>query len=264
VWHLNPEYARSIAVVTIWWICILSIPEVGLMSTSTPQGAAVPFAAPSQLLPLRGLYPPLGNLLGLSDPQARAAREGFVKLWLTEGIPFAFQECPAVYEEIRGWLAMRLGVHSKDVTLVGSARLGFSLSPGPLLGRAFGPHSDLDLAVVSSDLFACFRTLFEEWARDYEEGVVRPRNDKEHTFWEENLAFGRRNIPKGFFDPNKIPTFDRYPLAQRVGHTLWVVVKKLEATTNAPRPRRASLRIYNGWRSLVDRVSLNLRCGLSQ
>ncbi len=218
-------------------------------------------AAP--LLPLRGPYPPLDKVRALGAPQARSAREAFVRLWLTEGIPYAFRDCPAVYEEVRRWLAAGLGTHPKDVTLLGSSRIGFSLGGRANLGQPFGPQSDLDFSVVSSGLFAHFRELFEAWARDYESGVVKPRNDYVRRLWDDNLAFGRRNLPQGFFDANKIPRFNRYPLAQQVGQALWVLVKKLEQTAAAPVPKRASVRIYDGWDSLISRVSFNLYCALT-
>lgn len=218
---------------------------------------------PPPLLPLRGPYPPLDEVRGLRDPQARLAREAFVRLWLTEGIPFAFRDCPAIYEEVRGWLAARLGTHPKDITLLGSARLGFSLGGPSNLGRPFGRHSDLDFSVVSSGLFARFREIFETWARDYESGIVRPRHDGERRLWDSNLAFGRQNLPKGFFDANKIPTFHRYPLAQEVAQALWALVKKLEQSAAAPVPSGASVRVYDNWHSLINRVSFNLYWALT-
>lgn len=233
------------------------------MTISTPTGPAIPFRVAPQLLPLKRPYPSLDEILGLGHPKARLAREAFTRLWLTEGIPFAFQQCPAVYEEVRGWLAALLGTNPKEVTLVGSARLGYSLAGPSKLGRPFGKHSDLDFSVVSSGLFTQFQELFTTWARDYENLLVKPRSDFERRLWDANLDFGRQNLPKGFFDANKIPTFNRYPLAQEVGQVLWAVMKKLEQTPAAPVARRASVRVYDGWQSLIDRASFNLYWALA-
>lgn len=233
-----------------------------LMTTSIPPGSAKRFTVAAPLLPLRGPYPPLDEVRGLGAPQARLAREAFVRLWLTEGIPFAFRDCPALYEEVRRWLAVQFGTHPKDITLLGSARIGFSLGGGANLGQPFGAQSDFDFSVVSSGLFTQLRELFETWARDFESGIVKPRSDFQHRLWDGNLAFGRRNLPQGFFDANKIPYFERYPLAQQVGQALWVLVKKLEQTVAAPVPKRASVRIYDGWDSLITRVSFNLYSAL--
>jgi hypothetical protein len=106
----------------------------------------------------------------------RAAREIVARLWLTEGLPSAFFTSPAIYEDMRGWLASRLNVHPKEVTLIGSARLGYSLAPPPNFGRPFGPRSDLDLSIVSADLFKRVTLAFSSFAVDYRAGAVMPRS----------------------------------------------------------------------------------------
>ena len=190
---------------------------------------------------------------------SRATREIVARLWLTEGLPFAFMHSPAVYENLRGWLAFRLSVHPKEITLIGSARIGYSLAPRPEFGRKFSDQSDLDLSIISSELFQRVTGVFADFSSDYKSRVVIPRSSHEQAMWDENLLFGIRNIPKGFFDPNKIPTFDRYPVIQQISQSMWVVVKKLEVTRGAPIVRRASVRVYRDWQSFIDRLSLNLK-----
>lgn len=192
----------------------------------------------------------------------RAAREIVARLWLTEGLPCAFLPFPAVYEDLRGWLASRLNVHPKEVTLIGSARIGYSLAPPPEFGRPFHSGSDLDLSIVSGDLFQRVASAFSNFSADYRSGAVIPRTPHERQLWDENLAFGMRNIPRGFFDPNKIPNFHRYPIAQQVSQSMWALKKKLEVTPGAPQVRRASTRVYGDWQSFVERVSFNLMAAL--
>ena len=45
----------------------------------------------------------------------KEARVTLAQLWMTEGIPFVFSECPAVYESIRIWLGRELGIHAKQI-----------------------------------------------------------------------------------------------------------------------------------------------------
>jgi hypothetical protein len=182
---------------------------------------------------------------------------------MTEGTPFAFHACPAIYEEVRAWLGGQLGVCPKEITLLGSGRLGFCLAPPPRYGTPFGKQSDLDFSIVSEPLFGEIAAAFSQWENDYKTSVVVPRNPREQKFWDDNLEFGHRNLPKGFLDANKVPNFDRYPVAQRVNHTMWVLTKKLEVTHEAPAPNKASVRIYRSWSALVQRVSLNLHVALS-
>ena len=194
---------------------------------------------------------------------SRRSREEVVRLWLTEGAPFAFRARPVIYEEMRGWLGACLNVCPKEITVVGSARIGFSLARSQF-GRSFSRESDLDLSIVSEVLFGAIAETFSRWRQDYREGRVHPRSERERALWEQNLEFGERNLPSGFFDANKIPTFDPYPLVQRIQQTMWALTKKLEVTPDAPTPPRASTRVYRNWQDLIRRVSFNLYTVLSR
>jgi hypothetical protein len=142
--------------------------------------------------------------------------------------------------------------------MVGSARTGFSLAP-KTWGRQFGDQSDLDIAIVSPALFADVEAAFRVWINDYKAGRVGPRSEIELEYWNANASLGDRSIALGFYDSNKLPTFDRYPIAKTIGNTMWLLKSKLESTPSAPRVRRASARIYRDWASLVTQVSLNLK-----
>lgn len=192
----------------------------------------------------------------------RLAREALVRLWLTEGIPEGFGDCPAVYETMRHWLAGELATSPKNITLVGSARTGFSMSPPPAFGRPFGDHSDLDLAIVCPELFEAVAKAFHLFADDFASGTTVPRNDRQRAFWPENVAFGNRNIPKGFVDPNKIPSLDRYAPVPRILNTMWLLSERLQLTPGAPAVKAASVRVYRDWQDLIARVSLSLWASL--
>lgn len=56
-------------------------------------------------------------------------------------------------EKLRARVAENFGVDVDDVYLVGSAKLGFSPKPGQYL-KPFSDGSDIDIAIVSKDLFA--------------------------------------------------------------------------------------------------------------
>lgn len=203
-------------------------------------------------------FPSPDELRAVLSGAPRSVREVIARLWLSEGVPSAFVSSATIYEDLRGWLASQLGVHPKEVTLIGSARIGYSLAPPPDFGRRFSEISDLDLSIVSGDLFRRVSETFNVFSVDYASGAVVPRSAYERKLWDGNVAFGQRNIPQGFFDPNKVPNFERYPLAQRVSQTMWSLLKKLEATPGAPKVRKASTRVYRDWESFVNRVSFNL------
>ncbi|MEJ2182729.1 MAG: hypothetical protein P8Y66_04320 [Nitrospirota bacterium] len=185
-------------------------------------------------------------------------RQAIVRLWLSEGIPFAFRAKPALYESIRVWLANRLDVGPKDITLIGSARLGQSMSPDDNFGREFGAQSDLDISVISVELFSKVRDAYLSWANDYETSTILPRNAAQRKFWPENLRVCSGTIQRGFIDPDKIPTLDRYPIIQAIQQAMYLLPEKLRQTTEAPNVRKASIRTFNNWDAFVNQASLNL------
>ena len=185
------------------------------------------------------------------------ARIALAQLWLSEGIPHGFHCCPAIYDAIRCWLGNRLGVHPKDVSLVGSARLGKSLSPDNP-GKPFDSESDLDLFIVSSKLFDELRQDFYRWSSDYENERKKPRNDLSAKYWRENYLGIPGNIEQGFIDANKIPYLQEYSIAQNIGQTMWQLIQKLKITPSAPKPIKASVRCYCSWSSFVRQTLRNL------
>jgi len=217
-----------------------------------------PFDVSPALEPLRDVYPSADAILEAAREGDRDARYAIARLWLSEGIPHSFKARPGLYESLRRWLARRLDVHAKEVTLVGSGRQGFCLSPGADLRRPFGEHSDLDLTVVSSSLFLRLEAAFSRWHADYTAGHVAPRPGRQAAFWEANREYVPSGIARGFIDPHKIPTLQRYPEAQMVAQVMYEAHEKLKVTRDAPAVRRLSLRVYRDWNSFVRQMAINL------
>jgi hypothetical protein len=207
---------------------------------------------------LTEIYPPANNLLPAIRAGNRDVRLAVSRLWLSEGIPFAFRNKPSIYEALRGWLSRELQVEAKGITIVGSGRNGFCLSPGKTVGLPFGPHSDLDLTVVSSILFESLHAAFLRWKQDYTHGQVAPKSERQKVFWDNNIEKCPRNLERGFIDIHKIPTLGRYPEVQKVANALWRAGEKLALTPNAPNVKRMSLRVYVDWNSFMKQMALNL------
>ena len=74
------------------------------------------------------------------------------KVFLLEGTPFVFEHSPMRYVIFKEQVADRFGIGSQDVCIVGSAKLGFSPSPHQY-GRPFAETSDVDVVIISNDLF---------------------------------------------------------------------------------------------------------------
>lgn len=70
---------------------------------------------------------------------------------------------PELYFELKHDISLELGVHSTQVILVGSAKLGFSIAPNKRY-QHFRDESDLDVAVISQDLFDDLWSIaFDYW-----------------------------------------------------------------------------------------------------
>jgi hypothetical protein len=217
-----------------------------------------PFDVYKALDSLTDHYPSADTLLTAAADRDANVRQAMSRLWLSEGIPFAFKARPGTYEAVRIWLALRLGVQAKEVTIIGSGRQGFSLSPDQYIRRPFGEHSDLDFTVISPELFQRVRGALEHWMSDYSSGLVQPRNNNEREFWDANRQSCTSALNRGFIDPYKIPTFNQYPEAQKVAQNMFLVHEKLKITQGAPIVRKASLRIYRNWDSFVRQMAINL------
>lgn len=217
-----------------------------------------PFHIAPPLTTLREAHPTALRLLDVAREGNQSARVALAQLWLTEGIPAAFAESPALYDVVRSWLGARLKIHAKEISLVGSARVGQSLNPRKL-GKRFNATSDLDLLAVSPRLFESFRADFEQWSADYDGGRVRPRNPTQERYWADNRKRGPYLIRRGFMDSGMIPWLSSYVVTQTTAQHLWELVKKLESTDTAPKPKKASLRVYRGWEDAVAQIALNLK-----
>ncbi|GAB2866299.1 hypothetical protein GCM10027277_38930 [Pseudoduganella ginsengisoli] len=184
-------------------------------------------------------------------------RETLVRLWLTEGIPYAFKSSAATYDEMRRWLAARLRVHSKDVTLVGSARIGFSMKP-TVFGRAFGKTSDLDLTIVNQDLFNACQADAEKFSFDFSESQIIPRSETQKRNWEDSVRRLPSMIKMGFIDTYLYPGNENYSVVKGIKDTMWRLTERLKKTPDVPAPTKVTARVYRDWDALIERISFNL------
>jgi hypothetical protein len=109
--------------------------------------------------------------------------------------PYVFKPKPAAWNMFRDELVSRLNVKYSDIRIVGSARLGFSMTPGRNL-KEFRDTSDIDVIIVNSDLFdELWLALLEAaYPRGWtvhplsQEGWLKERKDELYTGWFTPLA----------------------------------------------------------------------------
>ena len=173
-----------------------------------------PFSIPDSLRALTTPYPDPCLVLDAADRGGEQARIALVRLWLSEGIPHAFRECPAVYESVRSWLSVMLDVHAKEIGIVGSARLGASLAPKKLR-KKFSITSDLDLVIVSKGLFEKLGEEFRQWSLAFESGEVVARNPTEEKCWRETISGSQEISSAGFLIQRRFLTLSHTRLREK-------------------------------------------------
>jgi hypothetical protein len=217
-----------------------------------------PFPLTDSAGQLAEVYPPPGLVGEALKSFTWHEKFGFMRLWLAEGIPFAFRGLPMIYEAVRDCVARRLGVPARAITLIGSGRIGYSMSPLPEFGRPFGKHSDLDLSIVEHGLFSKLEKDYRTWKADLDAGTAKPRNTNEERFWPENARILPRNLAMGFVDPYKIPAYFKYGTAQLIVQTQWHVLSRMRVTSGAPDVRAVSIRVYRDWNAFTNQMEINL------
>lgn len=216
-----------------------------------------PFKVSPHLSALLDSYPNANLLIEAAASGGEQSKIAIARLWLSEGIPYAFKQSPALYESVRSWLATRLDVDPKEISLTGSGRIGQSLAPKKL-GAVFCEESDLDLFVVSGHLFERVKTDFNHWSYEFEGHLVQPKNERERRFWEDNNNRGPKLIQRGFLDSSLVPNREAYPTIKNIAQTMWLLKEKLDVTRNAPRVRSVSVRCYRDWGSYVRQIVMSL------
>ena len=212
-----------------------------------------------QLAKLTGTYPRAQDVL---EAAAVGQREKAIlaRLWISEGIPFAFSGCPSLYEEVRNSLAKRLEVDAKQISIAGSGRLGYSLAPTKW-GEPYGEEvSDLDFFAVSEGLFERLQEDFERWRDDYARGKAQPRTEKERDYWNANREETPKRIRRGFIDSIRVPNWQRYSVFSAMNGCLADLRAKLQRADEGPKPRsRLTLRCYKDWPSYERQTTISLK-----
>lgn len=182
---------------------------------------------------------------------------GFVQLWLTEGIPFLFRNCPFVYENMRLMLAKRISIHPKQITIIGSARIGYSMAPIEF-GRAINNNSDLDFTIVSESIFENCKTEFLSWESDFNNKIVLPKNEKERNYWIANVKHVPGNIYRGFINTYNVPSYPQYPTITQINDSSWRLIKATRKILNDFNIAKISFRVYKDWDHFINQMVFNL------
>ena len=123
-----------------------------------------------------------------------------VNKYILGGNPICFGGREILILQLKKDLTEHFNIHIKNIEIVGSAKLGVSLGSDKL-GKLFDAQSDIDIAVVSSELFdiAWFELMKLE-------SISYKLNEKDRSFLKDcsNL------ISKGFISPDKLPKISNF------------------------------------------------------
>lgn len=171
--------------------------------------------------------------------------------------PYAFREQPLLYDQMRQFIAIKIGTLPNDIKLIGSAKTGFSISIDEYW-RPYNSNSDFDFAIINRELFSKLCEEYNHWRHDFENENVVPKNETEREYWDSNVIVVERTIDRQFIDVNKLPARKEVcPIAQIILNTMWQVKDNLEKY-NEIKIRKASARVYSDFSSFYGQTLLNI------
>lgn len=139
------------------------------------------------------LYPTVEEF---KDILIREPLEEVVQELVFQGRPYVFREQPEAFDKLNQHLCAKLKFSSQNVIVVGSAKIGFSLSPDRF-PRSFSDESDIDVLVVDEALFDKVWMSMLKW--NYPRRISGLENiDKQ---WADAR---RSNLYWGWFVPDRI------------------------------------------------------------
>lgn len=122
--------------------------------------------------------------------------EVVVKKYVFEGTPYVFRERPLVHDALQQHLCSALSLSMRNVIVVGSAKIGFSLSPDNF-SRKFSDKSDIDVLIVDAGLFDKIWMTLLGWHYPRRLSVL----DKVDARW---IKTRRKDLYWGWFVPDRI------------------------------------------------------------
>lgn len=122
--------------------------------------------------------------------------EKVVTDYVFQGEPYVFRDSPEKLDTVRDHIRANFKVTPRDIIVVGSAKMGFSLNPDNF-PRQFSESSDIDIVVVDRKLFdSAWETILKWHYPRRRELLGAPEKT-----W---LGERRKDIFWGWFYPTKI------------------------------------------------------------
>lgn len=120
----------------------------------------------------------------------------FCRKYVLHGIPYVFENEPDKYYDFRKKIAQKFKVSFHEIYITGSGKLGFS----PIKRKKFDYDSDIDVAIISTELFEKYMGKIAVYQGQYRRARAVVREDElkmYHAFLE--------YIAIGWLRPDKLP-----------------------------------------------------------
>ena len=85
-----------------------------------------------------------------------------VREYIFKGLPYVFRDTPELMKALRNHLCNDLEISGESTIVIGSAKIGFSLSPDTVF-RQFSEESDIDVLVVDERIFDNIWNIVLRW-----------------------------------------------------------------------------------------------------
>lgn len=195
------------------------------------------------------------------NKSSESQRAGIIRLWITEGVPYAFKDCPMFYEEVRQFIAYGVNVHPKEVTLVGSSRIGYSMKPYKW-GKPYSETSDFDFTIISNDLYAKLVTDFQRWVSDITSNNITPKSKEQLANWLSSIETVNRNIPKGYIYTKNLFSHNNYQTVRKCYISMENLKEKILKTPDFPQASDLSIRVYSSWDTCIKQIKFNMKSSI--
>lgn len=121
-----------------------------------------------------------------------------VNKYILSNTPQCFTTNPDLVDEIMTRISNHFNIHPKNIEIVGSAKLGISLSE-ERFGKAYNKGSDIDIVLVSNELFEIAWSQLLTLDFSYYKLSETQR---------QNLIDSYDSIHRGFISPDRLPKCD--------------------------------------------------------
>ena len=167
----------------------------------------------------------------MKDELGRNSIDAIINKYILCDVCFCFSNNRDLILELKGAIAKHFHIHSKEIEIVGSGKIGFSLNE-ERFGKSFDNTSDIDLVIVSSELFD--RAWIELLKVDF--SCFHRLSEPDKSFLQECLG----KIHDGNLRPDKLPSVSNF------GKHWWEIFQSLSSQKKYEY-RKIRGRLFKNW-----------------